>query len=87
MRGTLHEIAFFVSVPAGIALIALANTGKARFAAVVFATGLVGVFGASAAYHRVAWSDPGAEADEAPRPLDDLRPDRRHVHARCACWR
>ena len=58
MRGTLHEIAFFVSVPAGIALIALANTGKARFAAVVFATGLVGVFGASAAYHRVAWSVP-----------------------------
>jgi hemolysin III len=58
MRGTLHEIAFFVSVPAGIALIALANTGKARFAAIVFATGLVGVFGASAAYHRVAWSVP-----------------------------
>jgi hemolysin III len=58
MRGTLHEIAFFVSVPAGIALIALANTGKARFAAVILATGLVGVFGASAAYHRVAWSIP-----------------------------
>ena len=58
MRGTLHQIAFFVSVPAGIALIVLANTGKARFAAVVFATGLAGVFGASAAYHRVAWSVP-----------------------------
>jgi hemolysin III len=58
MRGWLHEIAFFVSVPLGIALIVLANTGKARFAAVVFATGLAGVFGASAAYHRVGWSDP-----------------------------
>ena len=58
MRGTLHQVAFFVSVPAGIALIVLANTGKARFAAVVFATGLAGVFGASAAYHRVAWSVP-----------------------------
>ncbi len=58
MRGRLHEIAFFVSVPAGIALIALANTGKARLAAGIFATGLAGVFGASAAYHRVAWSDP-----------------------------
>ncbi len=58
MRGRLHEIAFFVSVPAGIALIALANTGKARLAAVIFATGLAGVFGASAAYHRMAWSDP-----------------------------
>lgn len=58
MRGRLHEIAFFVSIPAGIALIALADTGKARLAAVIFATGLAGVFGASAAYHRVAWSDP-----------------------------
>ena len=58
MRGRLHEIAFFVSVPLGIALIVLSNTGKARFAAVVFATGLAGVFGASAAYHRVAWSVP-----------------------------
>lgn len=57
MRGRLHEIAFFVSIPAGIALITLADTGKARLAAVVFATGLVGVFGASAAYHRVAWSE------------------------------
>lgn len=58
MRGRLHEIAFFVSVPAGIALIALADTGKARVAAAVFAIGLAGVFGASAAYHRIAWSDP-----------------------------
>ncbi len=57
MRGRLHEIAFFVSLPAGIALVALANTGKARLAAVIFTVGLAGVFGASAAYHRVAWSD------------------------------
>jgi hemolysin III len=57
MRGRLHQIAFFVSVPAGIALIALAHTGKARLAAVIFTVGLAGVFGASAAYHRVAWSD------------------------------
>ena len=56
MRGRLHEIAFFVSIPAGVALVALADTGKARFAAAVFAVGLAGVFGASAAYHRVAWS-------------------------------
>jgi hemolysin III len=58
MRGRLHEIAFFVSIPAGVALVALADTGKARFAAAVFAVGLAGVFGASAAYHRVAWSAP-----------------------------
>ena len=58
MRGRLHEVAFFVSIPAGVALVALADTGKARFAAAVFAVGLAGVFGASAAYHRVAWSAP-----------------------------
>jgi hemolysin III len=58
MRGRLHEIAFFISLPAGIAMVALADTGRSRLAAVVFAVGLAGVFGASAAYHRVAWSDP-----------------------------
>jgi hemolysin III len=58
MRGRLHEVAFFVSIPAGVALVVLADTGKARFAAAVFAVGLAGVFGASAAYHRVAWSAP-----------------------------
>ena len=58
MRGRLHEIAFFVSLPAGIALVALADTGRSRLAAAVFAVGLAGVFGASAAYHRVAWSGP-----------------------------
>jgi hemolysin III len=58
MRGRLHEVAFFVSIPAGVALVALADTGKARFSAAVFAVGLAGVFGASAAYHCVAWSAP-----------------------------
>ena len=58
MRGRLHQIAFFVSVPAGIALVALADTGRARLATAIFAVGLAGVFGASAAYHRVAWTDP-----------------------------
>lgn len=58
MRGRLHEVAFFVSIPAGVALVALADTGRARLAAVVFAVGLAGVFGASAAYHRGAWSAP-----------------------------
>jgi hemolysin III len=58
MRGRLHEIAFFIALPAGIALVALADTGRSRLAAVIFAVGLAGVFGSSAAYHRVAWSEP-----------------------------
>jgi hemolysin III len=57
MRGRLHQIAFFLSLPAGVALVALAGTGRARVAAAVFAVSLAGVFGASAAYHRGPWSD------------------------------
>ena len=57
MRGRLHQIAFFVSVPAGIALIAVASSRQARVGAAVFAVSLAGVFGASAAYHRVPWND------------------------------
>ena len=57
MRGRLHQIAFIVSIPAGIALIALAGTGQARIGAAVFAASMAGVFGASAAYHRLPWTD------------------------------
>ena len=55
MRGRLHQIAFFVSIPAGIALIALAN-GAARISvAAIYAASLTAVFGVSAAYHRGSW--------------------------------
>jgi hemolysin III len=57
MRGRLHQIAFFVSLPAGVALIAVAGTGQARVGAAVFAASLAGVFGSSAAYHRLPWGD------------------------------
>jgi hemolysin III len=56
-RGRLHQIAFFVSLPMGAALVALSRTGEARAAAAVFSVGLAGVFGVSAAYHRGQWSD------------------------------
>ncbi len=58
-RGRLHQIAFFVSLPMGAALVALARTGEARAAAAVFSVGLAGVFGVSAAYHRGRWSERG----------------------------
>jgi hemolysin III len=57
MRGRLHQIAFFISLPAGVALIAVAGTGEARAGAAVFAASLAGVFGSSAAYHRIPWTD------------------------------
>jgi hemolysin III len=57
-RGRLHQVAFFVSLPMGAALVALARTGEARAGAAVFSVGLAGVFGVSAAYHRGRWSAP-----------------------------
>lgn len=60
-RGVLHQIAFYVSIPAGIALVAMARGGtSARVAAATFATCLSGLFGISALYHRRNWSVPAA---------------------------
>ena len=58
-RGRLHQVAFIVSIPAGYALVATAPTLKARFAAMVYALSLAGLFGVSAAYHRYPWSPKG----------------------------
>jgi hemolysin III len=55
-RGRIHQSAFFVSVPAGIVLVTLAEGWVARIAAGIYALSLVAVFGASAAYHRGEWT-------------------------------
>ncbi len=55
-RGRLHQIVFFLSIPAGAALVAVATTASARVGALVYALSLTGLFGTSAAYHRVARS-------------------------------
>jgi hemolysin III len=52
LRGRLHQIAFFASIPAGITLVALARGAEARVGAAIFAATLSGLFGVSAAYHR-----------------------------------
>ncbi len=54
-RGRIHEVAFFVSIPAGAALVALADGWAPRIAAAIYALSLVAVFGSSAAYHRGDW--------------------------------
>jgi hemolysin III len=59
LRGWFHEIAFFVSIPAGLALVALAQGAAAEVSALIFALGISGVYGVSALYHRVSWSPPG----------------------------
>ena len=55
LRGVLHQYAFFVSLAAGAALVALAQ-GAGRAAALIYAVALSGLLGVSALYHRVDWS-------------------------------
>jgi hemolysin III len=57
MRGRFHQVAFFVSIPAGITLTALARGAEARVAATIFAACLTALFGVSAAYHRGRWTE------------------------------
>jgi hemolysin III len=57
LRGRLHQIAFVVSIPAGVALVAAAWTAPAaRLAAAVYALSLAGLYGTSAAFHLGRWS-------------------------------
>jgi len=59
LRGVFHEVAFYAALAAGFTLVSTAEPGRARVAAIVFATCLAACFGASALYHRPTW---------APRP-------------------
>ncbi len=67
LRGWLHQIAFFVSIPSGITLVALAQGAEARVGAAIFATSLTGLYGVSGAYHRRNWS---ARAERVMKHLD-----------------
>jgi hemolysin III len=55
LRGVFHEAGFYLAVALGVPLVATAEPGRARTAAVVFAGCVVGCFGASALYHRPTW--------------------------------
>jgi hemolysin III len=55
-RGTSHFYALFVAVVAAVALVATAPAGLATVGAVIYATCMVAMFGASALYHRGTWS-------------------------------
>src|SRR3954465_431089 len=56
LRGRLHQHALWVAAAAAVVLVALAPTGRARVAALVYGAGLCALFGASALYHR--WPGP-----------------------------
>jgi hemolysin III len=59
LRGLSHEIAFFLVLPLGAALIFEVDTLRGRASAIVFAVSVAAMFGASGLYHRVNWSPRG----------------------------
>jgi hemolysin III len=56
-RGVSHQVAFFICLVLGPALVLEASTPKARITAAVYAASLIALFGCSALLHRGAWSD------------------------------
>jgi hemolysin III len=56
LRGRLHQVAFFASIPQGVAVIAAAAGAVSRVGATIYALSLSGMYGASALYHRLKWS-------------------------------
>lgn len=56
LRGRIHQVAFFASLPAGVVVILMASGAAATAAAAVYAASLSAVFGASASYHLGRWS-------------------------------
>jgi hemolysin III len=54
-RGVSHEIAAFLSLPAAVGLVALAQGSTAVAAAAVYGASLVLLFTASAVFHRPMW--------------------------------
>jgi hemolysin III len=52
----MHLVCFFLAIPAGVTIVALAQSPRGRVAALVYALGLVALFGVSGSYHRFDWS-------------------------------
>lgn len=58
LRGWLHAICFFLSLPAGTFVVAAAHSWRGRASALVYAVGVSALFGVSGLYHRRRWSPP-----------------------------
>jgi hemolysin III len=61
LRGVLHEVGFYAALVVGAMTVLTVETGRARVAAVVFASCVAICLGASALYHRPTWT-PGIRA-------------------------
>jgi hemolysin III len=57
LRGVFHQWAFFAALVAVGILVGFAGSATARAAAIVYGIALAAMFGASALYHRVTWSE------------------------------
>lgn len=57
LRGRLHQVAFYVSVPAGASLITLAPDPATRIGNLIYAMSVSGLFAASAVFHRLRTLD------------------------------
>lgn len=57
LRGFFHQCAAFVALGAGAVLLRACPNERTRWATAVFALSLVWLFGVSATYHRVDWSE------------------------------
>lgn len=56
LRGVSHELAFYVSLAAGLWLVSSARPGASTWAAAVYALCLATMLGVSALYHRPMWT-------------------------------
>ena len=54
-RGWIHRVSFLLACPAGLVLVAVAPTTRARVAVAVYALALITVFWVSSTYHRHPW--------------------------------
>ncbi len=55
-RGRLHQVMFWLSLPAGALLIALGRHASSYVAASLYTASMAALFGASALYHRGRWT-------------------------------
>jgi hemolysin III len=60
LRGVSHELAFFASLPLGLALVISAPSGRAALAVGIYALSVALLFGSSALYHRITWASTAA---------------------------
>ncbi len=56
LRGWMHLVCFFLAIPAGVTVVVLATETRGRLASLIYAIGLVALFGVSGFYHRLNWS-------------------------------